>query len=87
MDIVFYLPNLLSSIVFIIGFFSSGIILIKLIETAVYYLKFKSFPLHPAEFKYINLLEENKHLKQKIAQYEEQQEEIFEQMIEQLKEK
>jgi hypothetical protein len=87
MDVVFYLPDLLASIVFIVGFFSSGIILIKLIETAVYYLKFRSIPLHPAELKYMNLLEENKHLKQKIAQYEEQQEEILEQMIEQLKEK
>lgn len=87
MDLVFYLPNLLSTIIFVIGFFSSGIILIKIAEIALYYFKFKSLPLHPAEYKYINILEENKLLKQKIAEYESQQEEIFEQMIKQLKEK
>jgi hypothetical protein len=43
--------------------------------------------LHPIEEKYFLLLDENKQLKTKIVQYETQQEQILEQMIEQLKEK
>lgn len=85
MDIAYYLPNWLATTVFIIGFYSSGVILVKLFEVITHYLKFKQYPLHPIEYKYINILEENKILKQKISQYEAQQEEIFEQMIEQLK--
>jgi len=87
MDIVYYLPNWLSSLIFVIGFFSSAIILNWIYTVITHYLKYKSYPLHPIEYRYINLLEENKELKQKIQEFENQQEEIFNDMIEQLKEK
>jgi hypothetical protein len=87
MDLVYYLPNWLASIVFIIGFFSSAIVLIWIFNVITHYFKYKSYPLHPIEYRYINLLEENKQLKQKIIEFENQQEQIFNEMIEQLKEK
>lgn len=87
MDLVYYIPSYLSSLIFVVGFFSSAIVLNKIYEVVTHYLKFKQFPLHPAEIKYIKLLDENRELKQKLAQYEEQQEQILEQMIEQLKDK
>lgn len=87
MDLVIYLPQWLSDIVFVIGYFSIAIILINIKNISLSYIKYKQYPLHPIEEKYFSLLEENKQLKTKIIQYETQQEEILEQMIEQLKEK
>ena len=66
MDLIYYIPNWLASTVFIIGFFSSAIILIWIFNVITHYFKYKSYPLHPIEYRYINLLEENKQLKQTI---------------------
>jgi hypothetical protein len=87
MDLTFFIPNLLADITFVAGYLAIGYSLVIILSHLSYYIKHRNFPLSLLEQKYINLLEENKILKQKIAQFEEQQELILEQMIEQLKEK
>lgn len=87
MDLIFYLPTWLADIIFITGYFSIAIILLNIKNIFLSYIKHKRYPLHPIEEKYFLLLDENKQLKTKIVQYETQQEQILEQMIEQLKEK
>ncbi len=87
MDLAFFIPTLLANITFVIGYLAIGYLLVVALTFLSHYIKHGTFPLSLIEQKYINLLEENKLLKQKIAQFEEQQELILEQMIDQLKEK
>jgi cell division protein FtsB len=87
MDLAFFIPTMLANITFVTGYLAIGYILVIFLNFLIHYIKYKNFPLSLVEQKYINLLEENKLLKQKIAQFEEQQDLILEQMINQLKEK
>ncbi len=87
MDLTFFIPNILADITFTSGYLAIGYVLVIILSNLTYYIKHRSFPISLMEQKYFNLLEENKILKQKIAQFEEQQELMLEQMIDQLKDK
>ena len=80
-----YIMPFVVNLICLLGMFTLGLITYKVIYTSVYYLKFKHLPTNEIEYKYINMLEENKILKQKVAELEEDYNNLFSQLLEHLK--
>jgi len=75
------------NLILLLGFFTLGYIIYMTFYTLSYYVKFKQLPTNQIEFKYINILEENKTLKEKIIALEEEHNVLFNELLERLKEK
>jgi hypothetical protein len=83
----FFILEWLVNLVILLGVFSLGYLTYNVIYYLKYYLKFKSWPTNEIEYKYINILEENKMLKQKLVELEEEHNQLFNQLLEQLKDR
>ncbi len=83
---LYVIPLVLNLIVFL-GMVTLGYLTYIMLYNLNHYLKFKRFPTNEIEYKYINILEENNLLKQKISDLEAEQNQLFNQLLEQLKEK
>ncbi|CAB4160087.1 hypothetical protein UFOVP724_69 [uncultured Caudovirales phage] len=81
----YWILPLFANIIAGLGIITLGYLTHSSLRFAIYYLKYKTVPTNEIEYKYLNLLEENKFLKQKITQLENEQNELFESILNQMK--
>lgn len=81
----YWILPIFANIIAALGIVTLGYLTHSALRFAIYYMKYKAVPTNEIEYKYLNLLEENKLLKQKIAQMENEQNELFESILNQMK--
>jgi hypothetical protein len=83
----FFILDWLVNLIILLGVFTLGYITYSAIYYVNYYLIFKCWTTNEIEYKYISILEENKMLKQKLVELEDEHNQLFNQLLEQLKDR